>query len=50
MSDEKCDRRTSYYQLRVPVGTYTDNNIFSLMWEVLKHRTSHLFKHGRWMD
>ena len=40
----------SYYKLKVPAGTYKSNNIFSLLWEVLKHRTYHLFKHKRWMD
>ena len=48
--DKKCDRREPYYQLKVPAGIYTDNNIFGLMWEVLKHRFSHLVKHRRWMD
>ena len=42
---EKC-----YYQLTVPTGTYSSDNFFSLMWEVLKHRLHHLFKHGRWID
>ena len=40
----------SYYELKVPAGTYTDNNIVGLMWEVFKHRFSHLIKHRRWMD
>ena len=44
-SKEKC-----YYELKVPAGTYSSNNIFSLMWEVLKHRTTHLIKHRRWID
>ena len=48
--DKECDRREPYYQLKVPAGIYTDNNIFGLMWEVLKHRFSHLVKHRRWMD
>ncbi len=47
--DKECDKRP-YYQLRVPAGTYTDNNIVGLMWEVFKHRFSHLIKHRRWMD
>ena len=42
---EKC-----YYQLIVPTGTYSSDNFFSLMWQVLKHRLQHLFKHGRWVD
>ena len=40
----------SYYELKVPAGTYTNDNIFSLMWEVLKHRTWHLIKHRKWTD
>jgi len=40
----------SYYELKVPVGKYYSDNIFFLLWEVIKHRTSHLIKHGRWMD
>jgi len=43
-------KEESYYELKVPTGIYTSNNIFSLMWEVFKHRCWHLFKHGRWMD
>jgi|TARA_B100000287_G_scaffold348754_1_gene337114 hypothetical protein len=43
-------KEKSYYELKVPNGTYSSDNIFSLMWEVLTHRTWHLFKHGRWMD
>ena len=47
----KCGcKPKSYYELKVPVGIYSSDNIFSLLWEVLKHRTSHLIKHGRWMD
>ena len=48
--DKKCDRREPYYQLKVPAGIYTDNNIFGLMWEVFTHRLHHLIKHRRWMD
>ena len=40
----------SYYQLIVPNGTYSSDNFFSLVWEVLKHRLQHLFIHGRWVD
>jgi len=40
----------SYYQLKVPAGTYSSDNIFGLLWEVLKHRTSHLIKNRRWVD
>ena len=40
----------SYYTLKVPVGTYEADNIFSLLWEIVKHRVWHLLKHRRWMD
>ena len=40
----------SYYQLKVPAGTYSSDNIFSLMWELCSHRLHHLIKHGRWTD
>ena len=39
-----------YYELRVPAGTYSSDNIFSLMWEVFTHRLEHLIKHKRWID
>ena len=39
-----------YYELKVPTGTYTSNNIFSLLLEVFRHRLQHLIKHGRWID
>ena len=35
---------------KVPAGTYTSDSLMGLVWEVLKHRASHLIKHGRWMD
>jgi hypothetical protein len=43
-------KEKSYYELKVPTGTYSSNNIFSLMWEVFTHRLWHLIKHKRWMD
>ncbi len=39
-----------YYELKVPAGTYSSDNIFSLMWEVFTHRLGHLIKHKRWVD
>ena len=42
--------KKSYYQLSVPAGTYSSDNIFGLMWEVFSHRFWHLIKHRRWMD
>tara|TARA_B100000287_G_scaffold398604_1_gene416138 strand:- start:10 stop:186 length:177 start_codon:yes stop_codon:yes gene_type:complete len=43
-------REKHYYELRVPSGIYSSDNIFSLMWELFSHRLHHLIKHGRWMD
>ena len=42
---EKC-----YYQLIVPTGTYSADNIFGLMWEMTKHRFWHWRKGHGWMD
>jgi hypothetical protein len=40
------------YKIRyeVPAGIYESDSLVGLVWEVLKHRTRHLFRHGRWMD
>tara|TARA_Y100001970_G_scaffold285823_1_gene406540 strand:- start:361 stop:564 length:204 start_codon:yes stop_codon:yes gene_type:complete len=47
----KCGCKSKYYyELKVPAGTYSSNNIFSLMWEVFTHRLEHLIKHKRWTD
>ena len=35
---------------RVPAGKYESESLIGLVWEVLKHRTWHLFKYGRWID
>ena len=40
----------SYYTLKVPSGIYESNNLFSLLWEILKHRLEHLRRDGVWMD
>jgi hypothetical protein len=37
-------------KLIVDAGEYESDSLFSLIIEVLKHRTWHLFKHGKWMD
>ena len=42
--------KKSYYQLSVPSGTYSSDNIVILMWELFTHRLWHLWKHRRWMD
>ena len=31
-------------------GFYESDSYIGLMWEILKHRTWHLFTHGKWMD
>ena len=43
-------KEESYYELKVPIGTYYSDNIFSLMWEVFTHRCWHLWRHKKWMD
>ena len=48
--EEMSIQNDYYYQLKVPAGTYSSDNIFSLMWEVFTHRFWHLIKHRRWMD
>jgi len=48
--EEMLSKNKCYYLLKVPVGTYTSDNIFSLMWDVFTHRLWHLWKHRRWMD
>jgi len=48
--DNLIKDKESYYELKVPAGTYFSNNMFSLIWEVFTHRLWHLIKHRRWMD
>ena len=48
--EEMSNQSQYYYQLKVPAGMYTSDNIFSLMWELCCHRFNHLIKHGRWID
>ena len=31
-------------------GFYESDYYIGLMWQILKHRTWHLFTHGKWMD
>ena len=31
-------------------GEYKSDTVSGLLWEIFKHRTGHLFKHGKWMD
>jgi hypothetical protein len=37
-------------KLIVKQGYYEADTLTALIIEVLKHRTWHLFKHGKWMD
>ena len=38
------------YRYDCEAGFYESEFYIGLMWEMLKHRTWHLFKHGKWMD
>ena len=38
------------YELKVPAGTYTHNNLFLLFFKVITHRLGHLIKDGKYMD
>lgn len=48
--EEVINQNKSYYELKVPSGTYSSDNIFTLMWEIFTHRLHHLIKHRRWVD
>ena len=43
-------KEKSYYNLKVPAGTYSSDNIFGLVWEVFMHRLSHWRKGHGWID
>ena len=38
------------YRYDCGAGFYESDYYIGLMWEILKHRTWHLFTHGKWMD
>ena len=38
------------YKYTCDVGEYTSDSLWGLVFEILKHRTWHLFKHSRWID
>ena len=38
------------YSYTCEAGFYESDYYIGLMWEILKHRTWHLFTHGKWMD
>ena len=38
------------YRYDCEAGFYESDYYIGLMWEILKHRTWHLFTHGKWMD
>ena len=38
------------YELKVPNGKYTANNLFVLFFSVVKHRLYHLIKDRKFMD
>lgn len=35
---------------KVPEGEYHSNSISGLIWEIFKHRLSHLIFDGKWSD
>jgi len=37
-------------KLKVKAGYYEANSLFQIAILMLKHRTWHLFKHGKWID
>ena len=40
----------SKYQLHVKEGCYSADNLFALLWLILKHRLYHLITEGKWRD
>ena len=38
------------YKYTCNAGVYTAESFWGLIWEIVKHRTGHLFKHGKWID
>ena len=40
----------SKYKLIVQEGWYQADSLFTLLWEVLKHRLWHFKHHKRWID
>ena len=38
------------YKYTCDAGEYTSDSLWGLIFEILKHRTWHLFKHGKWID
>ena len=51
MKEEQTIDTSEYkYTLLVGEGAYFAQSIWSLMWEVFKHRLHHLIKHRRWID
>ena len=37
------------YELKVPTGTYKHDNLFLLIFNVIKHRLTHLIKDGKYI-
>ena len=50
MRDVLIDTDEVKYTLLIGAGVYSSDSFIGLLWEILKHRTWHLFEHGKWMD
>ena len=50
MEDVLIDTDEVKYTLLVGAGVYSSDSFIGLLWEILKHRTWHLFEHGKWID
>ena len=44
------EKNISYYELKVPAGIYSSDNILVLLWEVFTHRLWHWRKGHGWID
>jgi len=49
-SKSKKTRAGSYYTLLIPAGVYQTDNLLSLVFAILKHRTWHLLCGDGWVD
>jgi hypothetical protein len=50
MEQVKEEAIRTYYELKVPAGSYTTNSLFSLLWIVFTHRLWHWWRGDGWVD